>query len=149
MISTVTLDSESIKSLDNLESRVKNPSDLQTYAAKLNLVANVVEDNWTKLPVSSQNALKIYVYHLMDRRPSIWERIRGLLFMWRVLSSKEELSVFLNAVVRLENVVLDQIERENHSYKERLDSAFNEIERSDFRSVGATADELSDWLRTL
>src|SRR5579872_4011449 len=110
MVNTITLDPEIVNRFENVESQVKNASDLQTYAAKINLVANAVEDNWTKLPKSVRQALTVYVYHMMDRRPTFTERLRSLAFMWRVWTSREELSGFLSAIVRLENVVLDQIE---------------------------------------
>lgn len=146
---TLTLNANMLRNLEDYQTRLKTPSQLQSYSAKLQFLTDLVEDNWETLPDSTRKAIRVYAYSLMDRKPTFWGHVKSLLFLYRVWTSKEVLADFLSALVRLDNVVLDLIEKEHSTYFATLNRAIGEVESNLLDSQPMTTDELREWMQSI
>lgn len=145
-MTTQVIEANLLKSLPKPERVLRpDPGTLPVLTSKMNLFADLVENNWPDLPITLQALAKKYAYLYLERkRPrSIQERIRFAIFMFRNISALDDFAKLHAAVTRFTEAVFSKIEYDDSSYRQHVIDAID----SSGKATATTVDELRDWLQ--
>ena len=145
---TLALDRKSFNEIPSLKSlsRVK-PRDLPTLASRLDLLADIIEVNWTKLPSPIKELAKTYAYHELEGglKPSFLDRLRFGVFMFRNITVRDDIAHLLSSMTRLTDAVFSAVERERVGYNTQLEQALESPQSSQPMS----AEQFRAWSKSL
>jgi hypothetical protein len=135
-------DIPSSRRLSGIKSR-----DLPTLASKLDLLADIIEVNWSQLPSPVKELAKTYAYYEIENgvQTSFFDRLRFALFMFRNITAKEDVAHLFSSIARLTDAVFSAVERENVNFNERLEEALD----SPTSTEPMTVEQFRAWTRSL
>lgn len=145
---TLALDRRSFNDIPSLKSlpRVK-PRDLPTLTSRLDLLADIIEVNWTELPSPIKELAKTYAYHEFENgvKPSFLDRLRFGVFMFRNITVRDDIAHLLSSMTRLTDAVFSAVERERVEYNRQLSEALE----SPLSSQPMSAEQFRAWSKNL
>jgi hypothetical protein len=145
---TAALDRKSFNDMPSLKSlsRVK-PRDLPKLASKLDLIADIIEVNWTELPSPIKELAKTYAYHELENgaKPSFLDRLRFGVFMFRNITVRDDIAHLLSSMTRVTDAIFSAVERESAGYNTQLEQALE----SPQSSLPMNAEQFRAWSRSL
>jgi hypothetical protein len=144
----LTLDGAFFRGIPRADRVTEVRSDeIPTLASKFDLLADVIEQNWSDLPVPIKDLAKTYAYYEMESaiKVSFFARLRFAWFMSRNMTSKDEVGHLLSSMTRLKDAVFSAIERESSEFNLRLNQALE----SEATPHPMTAEQFRAWTKNL
>lgn len=110
----------------------------------------LLELNWPSLPDELRSAIKLGVYQVAERKPTIAERLWSYLFLFRFAMDRRILERYFRTAARLDETLYGLIERDDPRYTEAYRQA---LESHSITASGAagrhTKEQWSEWLQRL
>jgi hypothetical protein len=148
--------------LTTLESSFTQPRnvekpDLSEAAKRINAVADLIEAHWNKLPGEVRKRLRLLAYSIVEPpKLGIGDRLRLLPIQlgWSLTVAKlllvgqwELLAEYYVSLQRLQNAILDAVERENRRYSEQLGELTQQGLEEVRSQEGMRREQFDEWLR--
>ncbi|WP_293147597.1 MULTISPECIES: hypothetical protein [unclassified Microcoleus] len=156
MSARITISPSEIRQI--FQPRTSSASRFWELAQKANNLAVIIEDRWEKIPAETQELLKIFAYTFIEPPQGIKERLLkfvGLFSLaialpWILLKGEFDSYVaYKNALDRIVNAILSEVEREDMAYQKALSEALEETFTEWETSSAMTAEEACERIRAI
>ena len=119
-------------------------------ASQLDLLADVIEENWSSLPAPIKKSAIAFAYQSLEERPQVTPRSVVSAFqiafhlMRRGFAYIGELSTLATALIRVKDAILTAIERENPEFTRQLTEATGTL-----NGTPMTSAQVREWIRKI
>ena len=147
MSATITIDPLEIQQISQ-PVRV-NSSRLRVLARKAEALAVTIEKEYSECSLPERELLEALIYSSMGgKSSSLLSSLRVRLSLaWILLRGEiDPLMEYLNALQRLKNAVLGEIERSHHEYDLKMTEVLSEALAESDNNPNMTPEEFREWL---
>ncbi|NJK75730.1 MAG: hypothetical protein HC849_20390 [Oscillatoriales cyanobacterium RU_3_3] len=132
-MSATTINHSEIRPI--FQPRTFSASKFWELAQKANNLTVIIESRWEKIPDKTQELLKFFAYNFIDPSQGIKQRLLeylGILYLaivlaWLTVQGKIDCFLsYKNALNKLVNAILREVEREDEAYQQTLSEAIEE-----------------------
>lgn len=156
MSATITISHSEIMQI--FQPRTFSDSRFWELAQKTNNLAVIIESRWEKIPAETRELLKLFAYAFIEHPQGIKERFIKLLSIiylaialpWLALQGKiDGLVAYKNALNKLVNTILREVEREDKAYQQTLSEALEEAFTEWQNTKSMSAEEACQRIREI